>query len=114
MNGKPDCCSNVVGLLAAATKVKLYLLICFVASDPADILISLLQSLCVPCSGEEQPQRLSNSLSRRTAHDWEDFGLTVVAVLLSVLIAVIVLRKIVVATGNGPDVGMDADISSFE
>lgn len=95
-------------------KVKAYLFICCAVSGSADICIALLNSVCVPCSSEEQPQHLSSGLSRRSAHDWEDLGLTVVAVLLSVLIAVIVLRKIVVATGSGPDVGMDADISSFE
>ena len=69
--------------------------------------------LCASCSVDQQNQSLSN-LFRRSAHDWEDLGLTVLAVLLSVLIAVIVLRKILVAAGSGSDVGMDADMSSFE
>ena len=66
------------------------------------------------CSVDGQREPLSSNLCRRSAHDWEDLGLTVLAVLLSVLIAVILLRKILVATGSGPDVGMDADMSSFE
>ena len=57
---------------------------------------------------------LSSNLTRRSAHDWEDLWLTVVAVLLSVLITLIVLRKILVATTRGSDVNMDAEISSFE
>ena len=75
---------------------------------------SLTAVLCVSCSVDEQNQSLSSNLSRRSAHDREDLGLTILAVLLSVLIAVIVLRKILVATGSGSDVGMDADMSSFE
>lgn len=53
-------------------------------------------------------------MTRRSAHDWEDLWLTVVAVLLSMLITVIVLRKILVATTRGSDINMDADMSSFE
>ena len=67
------------------------------------------------CSGGQQVQQSpSSSFSRRSAHDWEDLGLTVLAVLLSLLIAVIVLRKIVAATGGSPDVSMEADLASFE
>ncbi|KAL3131774.1 hypothetical protein ABBQ38_007491 [Trebouxia sp. C0009 RCD-2024] len=65
-------------------------------------------------SGDGQRQPLSSILFRRSAQDWEDLGLTVLAVLLSVLIAAIVLRKIFVATGSGSDVNMDADMSSFD
>ena len=68
----------------------------------------------ITCSVDGQRQSLSSKSSRRSAHDWEDLGLTVLAVFLSVLIAAIVLRKIFVATGSGSDVSMDADISSFE
>lgn len=69
---------------------------------------------CVCCSVDGPNQSLSSNLSRRSAYDWEDLGLTVLAVLLSALIAVIVIRKILVATGGGSDVGMDADIASFD
>ncbi|KAL3163217.1 hypothetical protein ABBQ32_009619 [Trebouxia sp. C0010 RCD-2024] len=62
--------------------------------------------------GQRQPP--GSTLSRRSAQDWEDLGLTVLAVLLSVLIAAIVLRKIFVATGSGSGVNMDADMSSFD
>ncbi|KAL0041992.1 hypothetical protein WJX77_000137 [Trebouxia sp. C0004] len=64
--------------------------------------------------GSPSQQSLSGSLSRRSAHDWEDLGLTVLAVMLALLIAVIVLRKIVAATGGSPDVSMEADLASFE
>lgn len=66
------------------------------------------------CSVDGQRQPLSSKSSGRSVQSWEDLGLTVLAVLLSALIAAIVLRKIFVATGNGSDVSMDADISSFE
>ncbi len=67
------------------------------------------------CSGGRQSQQsISNIFSRRSAHDWEDLGLTVLAVLLSLLIAAIVLRKIVTATGGAPDVTMETDLASFE
>ncbi|KAA6429421.1 MAG: ubiquitin-conjugating enzyme E2 32-like [Trebouxia sp. A1-2] len=64
--------------------------------------------------GTTSQQSLSSSLSRRSAHDWEDLGLTVLAVMLSLLIAIIVLRKIVAATGASPDVSMETDLASFE
>lgn len=66
------------------------------------------------CSVGGQRQPPGSTLSRRSAQDWEDLGLTVLAVLLSVLIAAIVLRKIFVATGSGSGVNMDADMSSFD
>ncbi len=70
--------------------------------------------MCLCSEGSPSQQSLSSSLSRRSTHDWEDLGLTVLAVMLSLLIAVIVLRKIVAATGGSPDVSMEADLASFE
>ena len=69
---------------------------------------------CLICSVDAQQHSISSTPPRRSAHDWEDLGLSIIAVLLSLLIAVIVVRKIAIATGHGADVGMDADMSSFE
>lgn len=77
-------------------------------------LLAVLTTFVVLCSEMQQPQESCSSISRRSAHDWEDLGLTVLAVLLSLLIAVIVLRKIIAATGGVPDVSMEADLASFE
>ena len=40
--------------------------------------------------------------------------MSILAVLLAVLIAAIVLRKIVAATGGTPDVSIEAELASFE
>lgn len=67
-----------------------------------------------PCRCVQQHVAPSSTAPRRTAHDWEDLGLSVLAVLLAVLIAIIMLRKIIAATGIVPDVSMEADPISFE
>ncbi len=70
--------------------------------------------MCLCSEGSSTQQSLSSCLLRRSAHEWEDLGLTVLAVMLCLLIAAIVLRKIVAATGGSPDVSMEAELASFE
>lgn len=62
-----------------------------------------------PLSG--MPQQ---TLPTRAQTDWEDLGLTVLAIFLSVVIVVILLRKLLLPSSGSPDVSMDVDVSSFE
>lgn len=61
-------------------------------------------------AGPHQPQQATT----RSGSDWEDLGLTVAAVFLSVIIIVILLRKLFLTSSNGSDVSMDVDLASFE
>lgn len=101
-------------LTQAAVSVSAQLTVAIMVQVPMSRCHRLTCTLSCTCSGDGQRQPLSSILFRRSAQDWEDLGLTVLAVLLSVLIAAIVLRKIFVATGSGSDVNMDADMSSFD
>ena len=55
-----------------------------------------------------------HAVPARPQTDWEDLGLTVLAVFLSVVIVVILLRKLLLPSSGTTDVSMDVDVSSFD
>ena len=72
--------------------------------------------LCRPAQVQEasSADRLQHVAPARSQTDWEDLGLTVLAVFLSVVIVVILLRKLLLPSSTAPDLTLDVDVSSFD
>lgn len=76
---------------------------------------ALLSLMWVKCRSEQAPEPASAVRQEpRAQTDWEDLGLTVLAVFLSVVIVVILLRKLLLPSSAAPDLSMDVDVSSFD
>lgn len=72
-----------------------------------------------PCNTAHTSEQASEPASTvrqesRAQTDWEDLGLTVLAVFLSVVIVVILLRKLLLPSSTAPDLSMDVDVTSFD
>ena len=75
--------------------------------------------LLLPCRPAQAPEASSADVLQhvaptRSQTDWEDLGLTVLAVFLSVVIVVILLRKLLLPSSTAPDLTLDVDVSSFD
>lgn len=76
---------------------------------------AFLSLVWVTCRSEQAPEPASAVRQEpRAQTDWEDLGLTVLAVFLSVVIVVILLRKLLLPSSTAPDLSMDVDVSSFD